>query len=342
MDERKISAVNLKKTYISTEKTGFLKPRKKKNVEAVKGISLEIPRGKIIGLLGVNGAGKTTMIRMLSAMVEPTAGSLHIDGVDAIKHHMEVKSKLNMIAGGERNLFWRLTAVENLSYFGRLYGLSGKPLAERIDTLLAMVGLTEAANTPVERYSKGMKQRLQIARGLINDPDYLFLDEPTLGLDIIIAKEIKAYISGLAASQDKGVLLTTHYISEAEELCDYIYVIDAGTIIASGTKEDLKNLLAYKAELEVETLPLPADVKEKLEGIAAGIPNTKISFAPASEDGKSERISVIGDESFWPVLIDTLSAAKQPILHIRNKEPDLADVLFSIIQSSRQGAEGAL
>ena len=137
-----------------------------------------------------------------------------MNGVDAVKNHRWVKERINVISGGERNLYWRLTAIENLKYFGSLYGLSGVKLKEKIAELLKIVGLEEAEDIPVERYSKGMKQRLQIARGLINDPEYIFLDEPTLGLDIVIAKEIRTMIKELAQEGKKGVLLTTHYISE--------------------------------------------------------------------------------------------------------------------------------
>lgn len=258
----KIIARHLVKDYVLKEKNGLFRPKARKIVHAVKDISVEIPKGKITGLLGINGAGKTTTIRMLSSIIVPTSGTLTLDGVDAVANHLQVKEKINVISGGERNLYWRLTAVENLQYFGNLYGFSGKVLKERIYNLLEIVGLTEAADTPVERYSKGMKQRLQIARGLINDPDYIFLDEPTLGLDIVIAKEIRALITRLAKEHHKGVLLTTHYISEAEELCDYIYVLDKGTMIAQGTKAELKKLLGY--EQKVVTQVKEPDLEETL------------------------------------------------------------------------------
>ncbi len=186
---------------------------------------------------------------MLASIIAPTSGSLTMNGVDAVKNHLWIKERINVISGGERNLYWRLTAKENLRYFGSLYGLSGDDLDKRIAYLLRTVGLEEAANVPVERYSKGMKQRLQIARGLINDPIYLFMDEPTLGLDIVIAKEIRNLVSDLAHKEGRGILLTTHYISEAEELCDYIYILDKGRIIAEGTKEQLKGLLAYEPKV---------------------------------------------------------------------------------------------
>lgn len=224
METKKIEAKNLEKQYVLKEKTGLFRSKNKKIVQAVKGVSLEIPKGKIVGVLGINGAGKTTTIRMLASIIEPTAGEITMNGIDAVKNHLWVKERINVVSGGERNLYWRLTASENLKYFGSLYGVKGMELKEKIARLLKLVGLEEVADIPVERYSKGMKQRLQIARGLINDPEYIFLDEPTLGLDIVIAKEIRKVIHELAKKDDKGILLTTHYISEAEELCDYIYI----------------------------------------------------------------------------------------------------------------------
>lgn len=174
MDEQKIIATNLAKNYVIKESALF--GRKKKIVSAVKDITLEIPKGQIIGVLGINGAGKTTTIRMLASIIAPSSGTLTMNDVDAVKNHRWVKERINVISGGERNLYWRLTAIENLKYFGSLYGLSGVKLKEKIAELLKIVGLEEAEDIPVERYSKGMKQRLQIARGLINDPEYIFLD----------------------------------------------------------------------------------------------------------------------------------------------------------------------
>lgn len=251
-----IQAEHLSKTYVLKEKSHLFGKKKVRQISAVRDISLEIPKGKITGVLGINGAGKTTTIRMLASLITPTSGSLTMDGVDAVKNHLWVKDRINMISGGERNLYWRLTAQENLRYFGSLYGIGKKELEERIGELLKTVGLEEAKDIPVERYSKGMKQRLQIARGLINEPEYLFLDEPTLGLDILIAKEIRELIHSLAKERGKGILLTTHYISEAEELCDYIYVLDQGQIIARGTKEELKEIFKVKPRMVVQEMSL--------------------------------------------------------------------------------------
>lgn len=266
VESQKIVAEHLVKNYILKERTGLFRAKRKKVIHAVRDISLEIPQGKIVGVLGVNGAGKTTTIRMLASVIEPTSGKLTMDGVDVVKNHRWVKERINVISGGERNLYWRLTARENLKYFGSLYGLSGGELNNRMMRLLRMTGLEEAADIPVERYSKGMKQRLQIARGLINNPEYIFLDEPTLGLDIVIAKEIRRVIAELAEKEKKGILLTTHYISEAEELCDYIYVLDKGEVIAQGTKEELKELFSCEPRVVLQE----ANLEEILMKIICG------------------------------------------------------------------------
>ena len=278
METKKIEAKNLEKQYVLKEKTGLFRSKNKKIVQAVKGVSLEIPKGKIVGVLGINGAGKTTTIRMLASIIEPTAGEITMNGIDAVKNHLWVKERINVVSGGERNLYWRLTASENLKYFGSLYGVKGMELKEKIARLLKLVGLEEVADIPVERYSKGMKQRLQIARGLINDPEYIFLDEPTLGLDIVIAKEIRKVIHELAKKDDKGILLTTHYISEAEELCDYIYILDNGKIIAQGTKEELKELFNCKPKVVLQE-PGLEEILMKIISDSRGDENEKKSVS---------------------------------------------------------------
>ncbi len=257
-----IEVNNLSKTYITKESKGFFKS-KKIEVRAVSDLSIVIKKGEITALLGINGAGKTTTAKMLSTLLEPTKGQILYDGMD-IKHHQKlIKKKVNMIAGGERMIYWRLTARENLHYFGSLYGLYGKELKEQINKLLHLVGLDEKADIPVEKFSKGMKQRLQIGRGLINDPDYIFLDEPTLGLDVQIAKEMREFFLKLAKEEGKGILLTTHYMMEVEELCDYIYIMNEGKLIKEGTVEEIINTSNIQdGKLEDVILNMSKDLKE--------------------------------------------------------------------------------
>ena len=324
-----IRAEHLVKDYVLQEKKGLFWQRRKKTIHAVSDITLEIPKGKIIGVLGINGAGKTTTIRMLASLITPTSGTLTMDGVDGVKNHLWVKEHINVISGGERNLYWRLTARENLRYFGNLYGISKKALNERIAHLLRIVGLENAQDIPVERFSKGMKQRLQIARGLINDPEYIFLDEPTLGLDIMIAKEIRELIAKLAREGEKGLLLTTHYIAEAEELCDYIYVLDKGKIIARGTKEELKELFTYRPQLSIGI-----DLKEK----QSILEELKESFCDriTTENGQDAFIHVTGDSQDWSKVLNILFERQVKIHNLSIHEPNLEEVLMEIISQSRE------
>lgn len=233
-----IEVNSLKKIYEVKRRDKFFFIKKEK-IEAVKNISLRMEKGGIVGLLGINGAGKTTTIKMLTTLIEPTEGTYTFDGIDAIAHPDIVKRQINMIAGGERMIYWKLTAYENLWYYGQLYGIENNLLKKRIEELVKLVGLEGKADLPVETFSKGMKQRLQIARGMINDPKYIFLDEPTIGLDAIVTQELHKEIRRLAKEKEKGILLTSHYLSEVEELCDYIYLVNAGELVFEGTKKDL-------------------------------------------------------------------------------------------------------
>ncbi|MFD1540408.1 ABC transporter ATP-binding protein [Nonomuraea guangzhouensis] len=205
---------------------------------AVDGLNLSIPGGRVTGLLGLNGAGKTTTIKILATLLRQTSGTVSVGGLDPVRQPHAVRKRINLIAGGERMVYARMTGRENLWYFGQLYDIPTKVLKPRIGQLLELVGLTHAAGTRVEQYSRGMTQRLSIARGLINDPDYLLLDEPTLGLDAPIARDLRKVVAGLA-EQGKGVLLTSHYLAEVEQLCEHVYVIGDGRHLAAGSPAEL-------------------------------------------------------------------------------------------------------
>lgn len=225
---------NLSRTYQT--KTGI---SKNKTIEALKSVSFTIEKGEIFGLLGPNGAGKTTTIKILTTLLAPTHGEAKILGFNCFGEESKIRPRINFVFGGERSLYWRLSAQDNLQYFGDLYKIPSKILKERIPHLIKLVGLEGREHERVESYSKGMKQRLQIARGLINDPEILFLDEPTIGLDPIGAKDLRNILL-LLKKQNKTILLTTHYMYEADELCDRIAIIDHGELLDLGTPLALK------------------------------------------------------------------------------------------------------
>ena len=239
----------------------------RKTVNALKGISFEIKRGEIFGLLGPNGAGKTTTIKILTTLLAPTSGQSKVLGFDTFGEEKKRRRHINFICGGGSGVYRRLTGRENLNYFANLYKLDKDTRLERREELLRFVGLSEHADKKVETYSKGMIQRLQIARGLINEPDILFLDEPTIGLDPVGARELRSLIKKLS-EQNKTILLTTHYMQEADELCDRIAVINHGNLIALDTPEKLKAESGLTTIIEVVLDEIRSETLELIKKIA--------------------------------------------------------------------------
>lgn len=315
---------NISKKFILRKKKKWFLSRKYEYKSALTDLSLEIPKGSIVGLLGVNGAGKSTLIKILTTLLSPSSGTYSIDGIDALKNYKIAKEKINLIAGGERSIYWRLTARENLEYFGSLYGLKKDELEHAIKESLVVAELDTVADIPVEQYSKGMKQRLQIARGIINDPEYLFLDEPTLGLDILIAKEFRKYIKKLSKENGKGILLTTHYILEAEELCDYIYIIHEGRLVVEGTPEQIKEMYSkkYFYRLTFEELLLK-DIKN-------------ISSEITIEEQLGENVLRISSEKRdIKDIIYVLSKSKGKVISVEKETVSLEDVILDIISCQK-------
>src|SRR5919202_135163 len=243
-----IEALDLRRTYRTT--TGVFR-RRAIEVEAVRGVSFHADEGELFGLLGPNGAGKTTTIKMLITLLVPTAGTARVLGYDVVHDAREVRRRVGYVFGGEKGLYERLSALDNLRFFSELYGVPPREQKRRIGELLELVGLTGRERERVENYSRGMRQRLHIARGLLHDPKVVFLDEPTLGVDPVGARELRATIASLTDA-GKTVLLTTHYMFEADALCDRIAVIAQGKIVGEGTPSDLKALVADQTVVEIE------------------------------------------------------------------------------------------
>jgi ABC-2 type transport system ATP-binding protein len=255
-----IEAVDLVRSYQTH--TGVLR-RKPMTVEAVRGISFDVRRGELFGLLGPNGAGKTTTIKMLITLLLPTSGTARVMGFDVVRDTTEVRERIGYVFGGDRGLYDRVSGVDNLRYFAELYGVEPSEQKRRIAALLEMVGLTGRENEKVEGYSRGMRQRLHIARGLLHDPEVIFMDEPSIGLDPVGARELRQTVRSLVDA-GKTVLLTTHYMFEADALCDRIAVINAGRIVALGTGADLKNEIAERTIVEIETFGVTDEAVERL------------------------------------------------------------------------------
>ncbi|HEY2373814.1 MAG TPA: ABC transporter ATP-binding protein [Gaiellaceae bacterium] len=237
-------------------------PRKREPVTALAGVSLTIPVGEVHGLLGPNGAGKTTLVKILSTVLLPTDGRALVCGHDVVRETKLVRPLIGIVFGGERGLYTRLSARQNLEYWGALYRLSGAEIKARSAALLERVGLTERADQRVEEFSRGMKQRLHLARGLMGDARVLFLDEPTTGMDPLAAREFRTLIGELKG-EGRTILLTTHDMVEAEAVCDRVTLIDRGRILATETPRSLGSLISRFQRIDVEGAP--ADVLDVIE-----------------------------------------------------------------------------
>lgn len=260
--ELAIEVKDLRREYVTRSYFG----RTSRVTEALAGITFDVKKGELFGLIGPNGAGKTTTIKILTTLLTPTSGSAFVLGSDVRKKIYEIRKRIGIVFGGERGLYNRVTAVENMKYFSDLYGVDPKVSRKRIPELIRLVGLEGRENEKVEKYSRGMKQRLHIAKALVNDPELVFLDEPTIGLDPGGARDIRQMIREME-KWGKTILLTTHYMFEADELCRRIAVISKGKIVALDTPSGLKKLVKDISVVELQTFGATESFVEKLKSI---------------------------------------------------------------------------
>jgi ABC-type multidrug transport system, ATPase component len=247
-----IEARNLTRVFESKGKEPFY---------ALRDVNLEVHYGELFGLLGPNGAGKSTLIKILCTLLLPTSGTARVAGFDVVTEADRVRRSISMVSGGEHSGYGILTVRETLWLFAQFYGIPSKEALRRIDEALEVVGLSDAANTRVNKLSTGMRQRMNFVRGLITDPTVLFLDEPTLGLDVETSRVLRDYLKRwMKERPGRTILLTTHYMAEADELCDRVAIIDGGRILTCDTPANLKRMLRDEVVLRMEISPaLPAN-----------------------------------------------------------------------------------
>lgn len=291
---------------------------------AVDCLSFHVKKGEIFGLLGPNGAGKTTTIKMLCTLLIPTSGKAEVLGMNVVGNEREIRRRINLVSGGERGLYYRLTGRQNLKFFSDLYGIPPEKQKERIDYLLELFGLTEAADVKVEDYSRGMKQRIHLARALVNEPEILFLDEPTIGLDPEISREVRALVKKMA-SLGTTIILTTHYMYEAEELCDRILIISNGSAVGYGSTAELKDMVFKTSVIEVVTNDDPHEA-------VAGLANVKEVLHVSSERIGGRFATRINLEDGCDMMhsIDSMFQGYD-IRKIGYDEPTLEDVYLSLV-----------
>jgi ABC-2 type transport system ATP-binding protein len=316
-----IEVEGLCRTYRS--RTGIFR-RRRAEVHALRGITFQVEAGELFGLLGPNGAGKTTTIKILTTLLLPSAGSARVLGFDPARDPGSVRRRIGHVFGGDRGLYDRLSAIDNLRYFADLYGVPPGEKRRRIDELLTLVGLRGRERERVEGYSRGMRQRLHIARGLLHDPPVVFLDEPTLGIDPVGARGLRSLIADLTAG-GKTILLTTHYMFEADSLCDRIAVIDRGQIVATGTPLALKSLVSERTVVEIEVLGADRAAIDRLRALR-GVASVGVHDVEQAQvvTVQAER----GAELVQPLL---LALGSRGIRRVSTREPTLEDAYVELV-----------
>ncbi len=255
-----IEAEGIFKTF----RSGWWKKREK---QALKGVDLQIEEKEIFGILGPNGAGKTTLLSILCTLLLPDRGKVQILGMDSIHEGHKIRKRVNMVSGNA-NFLWSLSVKENLHYYGMLYGLTGREREKKVETLIDIFNLKEHQNIPFDELSTGMKQRLSLAKSVINDPEVLFLDEPTAGLDPDVAIRIRKEILSIQKERGMTVLLTTHNMKEAEYLCGRIAFLKQGEILTTGTAEALKRMVRIGDQIKIEFGgAIPEDILLRADGV---------------------------------------------------------------------------
>ena len=323
VDDTAIEARELHRTYRKRE--GWR--RSPELVRAVSGVSFRVRRGTVFGMLGPNGAGKTTTIKMLATLLLPTAGQAYVDGFDVARDEVEVRRRLGVLFGGDKGLYDQLSGTENLRYFAHLYGVPRERIAPRCAELLERVGLADRARERVESYSRGMKQRLHVAKTLIHRPPVVILDEPTIGLDPGAALDVRALIAELVPQHT--VLLSTHDMVEADRLCDQLAIIDAGEVVAMGAPDELKAGAPVDRQVRVT---VEGGLGDKADGVLAELRSEASVIDLSHHRGEDDLLllrctdgSVALDRA-----LDCLRRHRATVLRVDVREPTLEDVFLGV------------
>ncbi len=317
--ENVIECLDITRTYSSRNLFG-----KEQKTVALNHLSFTVRKGIVFSLLGPNGSGKTTTIRILSTLLTPTSGQARVLGLDCINEASKIRGRIGLILGGDRGLYGRLNAVENLQYFAAMNNMSGAETKTRLKEVLGTVGLTENANRPVEQYSRGMRQRLHIARGLMTNPELIFMDEPTIGLDPSGAKELRQMIPKLVA-QGKTILLTTHYMSEADELSTEVAIMNRGAILACGTPSEIKKTFSKIIVVEVGLHHAQEEALQKLSAI------NNVKKVDSIMDGPTQKLILQVETGFDPTP-EVNNMLGENVQFIMTRVPTLEEAYLSIIQ----------
>jgi ABC-2 type transport system ATP-binding protein len=300
-----------------------------KTIVALEGVNLEIRRGELFGLLGPNGAGKTTLIKILSTLLLPTSGRALVNGLDVATQVKEIRREISMISGGETSGYGLLTVEENLWMFARFYGLESRVARQRIEEMLKIVGLWDRRRMKISDLSTGLRQKMNFIRGFISDPTIVFLDEPTLGLDVQAARDVRAFVQQwLIDHPDRTVLLTTHYMAEADEMCDRLAIIDQGRLLALDTPENLKRRLQREAIFNLQVQPLGK--RPSRDEMIEAVPGVRQVTVTERDDHTDLQLILEAEEVLSNVLMH-LQKRGSSLLSLEKREPTLEDVFIDLV-----------
>jgi ABC-2 type transport system ATP-binding protein len=298
---------------------------------AVDHISFQIERGELFGLLGQNGAGKTTLIKMLCTALLPSSGSATIAGFDVVRQARQVRERIGLVSGEERSFYWRLTGRENLEFFAALNHVPTALARARIDTLIERVGIAEYADQPFRTYSSGTRQKFGIARGLLNNPQVLFMDEPTRSLDPISAQSMRRFVSEYIIGElGCTVILATHSMAEAEELCDRLAFIRSGQMIVQGTIAQLRQQLHYGIRCELQLRHMPPELPETLRR-RAGISEISITW---EEAGPRLNLTISDEGPVLAALMRDIIESGADIYHFHTRQISLEEIYLRTLSSA--------
>jgi ABC-2 type transport system ATP-binding protein len=318
-----IRTENLTRTYRRSRKK---QDDSKGDLIALDGVSLEIAEGELFGLLGPNGAGKTTLIKILTTLLAPTSGTAWVDGKDVVKEARALRPLINMVSGGESCGYGVLNVRENLCLFTQIYGVGNAEAARRIDRMLQVVDLADEASTRISHLSTGQRQKMNFCRGFITDPKILFLDEPTLGLDVNAARSIRRFVrEWLAERAGRTLLLTTHYMMEADELCDRLAIIDNGKVLACDSPANLKRRVQEHPLFQIGVAP-GANESMHLE-LIPGVHQATETPGPTAIDLKVS----LAEEAVIGAVVQRIVESGSRILSLKKVEPTLEDVFIELV-----------
>lgn len=300
-----------------------------KQLVALDGVNLEVRRGELFGLLGPNGAGKTTVIKILATLLLPSSGVGRVEGLDVTRDVQEIRRRISMVSGGETSGYGLLTVEENLWMFARFYGLDNVTARKRIDALLEVVGIADRKRTKISDLSTGLRQKMNFVRGFISDPNVVFLDEPTLGLDVTAARDVRGFVKQwMHDHPDRTVLLTTHYMAEADELCDRLAIIDRGKLLACDTPENLKHRLQREAIFNLKVGPLgPKPSRDAMIEAVPGVRQATI----VEQNGHTELNLILAQEDVLSNVLAHLTRRGSSLISLEKREPTLEDVFVDLV-----------